>query len=567
MPSSKQYLPLNDRSWRIEARSTVEPSTEPDGQRSDEMLMETQAIELTSLDSAQLSRVSVHKTSQLEEDDFDSVLNDTDPEERLLTQDPVNGNMSTNGGSNFNENLLESRGKLKGQLLLYFTSFLVSLGVFLFGYDQGVMSGIITGKYFKQQFNNPSSAMIGTTVAILEIGAFFSSLTVGRVGDIIGRRRTIRYGAFIFVVGGLLQTAASNLKVLIAGRIISGIGVGLLSTIVPMYQAEISPSHNRGKLACAQFTGNIFGYASSIWVDYGCSFIENNLSWRIPLFIQCVIGSLLAGGSYIIVETPRWLLHKDRDMEGLVVIADLYTNGETDHHRARKEFDSIKSSILEARAIGEKRYIDLFTVYPKRLFMATSALAFAQFNGINIISYYAPLVFEQAGWIGREAVLMTGLNAIIYILSTLPPWLLIDRWGRKPILICGGITMGLSMLLVSIFMGLNLKNTPQLVVIFIIAANSSFAYSWGPIPWLFPSEILPLTFRSKGASLATATNWLANFIVGEFSPILLEKITWRVYLIHATFCFTSALVAYLVYPETRGVDLEDMDRLFDEKRK
>lgn len=142
-------------------------------------------------------------------------------------------------------------------------------------------------------------------VAILEIGAFISSLVVGKVGDIIGRRKTILYGSCIFFVGGALQTFATGMPMMLLGRIIAGVGVGMLSTIVPIYQSEISPPHNRGKLACIEFSGNITGYATSVWVDYFCSFIKGNMSWRIPLLMQCVMGALLGVGSLIIVESPR----------------------------------------------------------------------------------------------------------------------------------------------------------------------------------------------------------------------------------------------------------------------
>ena len=142
-------------------------------------------------------------------------------------------------------------------------------------------------------------------VAILEIGALISSLMVGRIGDLLGRRKTILYGSCVFFVGGALQTFASNMPIMMAGRVIAGFGVGMLSTIVPVYQSEISPPHNRGKLACIEFSGNIIGYATSVWVDYFCGFINGNLSWRVPLFMQCIMGCLLGLGSLIIVESPR----------------------------------------------------------------------------------------------------------------------------------------------------------------------------------------------------------------------------------------------------------------------
>lgn len=194
---------------------------------------------------------------------------------------------------------------LHGKKLIYFLSIFVSLGVFLFGYDQGVMSGIITGPFFRDYFNQPGSAEIGTMVAILEIGALISSLSVGQIGDLLGRRKTIFYGAMVFVIGGATQTFATGMPMMMLGRIIAGLGVGALSTIVPVYQSEISPPHNRGKLACIEFSGNIFGYMCSVWMDYFCSYIDGNWSWRLPLLMQVVMGGLLAVGSYLIVESPR----------------------------------------------------------------------------------------------------------------------------------------------------------------------------------------------------------------------------------------------------------------------
>ncbi|KAI5927953.1 sugar transporter STL1 [Camillea tinctor] len=449
-----------------------------------------------------------------------------------------------------------------GKPLLYFTSVFVSLGVFLFGYDQGVMSGIITGPYFRDYFDNPSKAEVGTMVAILEIGAFISSLVVGRVGDIIGRRRTILYGSMIFFVGGALQTFATNMPMMMLGRIIAGLGVGSLSTIVPVYQSEISPPHNRGKLACIEFSGNIIGYTTSVWVDYFCGYIESNMSWRIPLLMQCVMGALLGLGSLIIVESPRWLLDNDHDEEGIIVIANLYGGGDIHNPKAREEFREIKMNVLLQRMEGERTYSEMFRRYKTRVFIAMSAQALAQLNGINVISYYAPYVFESAGWIGHEAVMMTGINGITYFLSTIPPWYVVDRWGRRIILLTGAVAMAISLSMVSYFIYLDIKLTPTLVVIFVMIYNAAFGYSWGPIPWLYPPEILPLSIRSKGASLSTASNWAFNWLVGEMTPILQEWIKWRLYLVHAFFCVVSFVVVYFIYPETCGVRLEDMDSLF-----
>jgi len=265
-----------------------------------------------------------------------------------------------------------------------------------------------------------------------------------------------------------------------------------------------------------------------------------------------------------------------------MVIANLYGKGNIHNDKARQEYREIKMDVLLQRQEGERSYRDMFRRYYKRVFIAMSAQALAQLNGINVISYYAPLVFEQAGWVGRDAILMTGINGITYLLSTVPPWYLVDRLGRRPILLSGAVAMIISLSAISYFIFVDVHYTPILVVIFVMIYNASFGASWGPIPWLYPPEILPLSIRAKGASLSTASNWAFNWLVGELTPVLQEWIKWRLYLVHAFFCAVSfvlgmslshpcfasknyelkPLTVWFIYPETSGVRLEDMDQIF-----
>jgi hypothetical protein len=210
-------------------------------------------------------------------------------------------------------------------------------------------------------------------------------------------------------------------------------------------------------------------------------------------------------------------------------------------------------NVLLQRQEGERGYKDMFKRYYKRVFIAMSAQALAQLNGINVISYYAPLVFEQAGWVGRDAILMTGINGLTYLLSTIPPWYLVDRLGRRPILMWGAIAMIISLSAISYFIYIDIHLTPRMVVIFVVLYNAAFGASWGPIPWLYPPEILPLSIRAKGASLSTASNWAFNWLVGELTPILQDLIQWRLYLMHAFFCAVSFVVVYFCYPETHAL--------------
>ncbi|PWN45642.1 hypothetical protein IE81DRAFT_339222 [Ceraceosorus guamensis] len=454
---------------------------------------------------------------------------------------------------------------IQGDALMMFVTCFSAMGVLLMGYDQGVMSGIITGPYFKTYFNHPTSYEIGTMVAILEIGAFITSLACGTLADVLGRKKLIFWGALIFSIGGAIQTFTVGFKSMVLGRIIAGFGVGALTMVVPTYQSEVSPAENRGKLACIEFTCNIIGYCLSVWIDYFCSFLTGDISWRAPLFFQVAVGLILAFGSLTLPESPRWLLDRDRDVQGMRVLADLHGNGNPKASRARLEYREIKENVLFLREQGDRSYKAMWRRYKRRTLIGCSAQACAQLNGINVVSYYAPLVFESAGWVGRDAILMTGINGIIYVCCTIPTWFLIDRVGRRPILMLGSIICGLALCACGYFLWLDANYTPTAVVACIIIFNGVFGSGWGPIPWMLSSEIMPLAFRAKAASLSTATNWAFNYVVGEATPILQETIKWRLYPMHGFLCFASFFLVFFTYPETMGVPLEEMDALFNDE--
>ena len=266
---------------------------------------------------------------------------------------------------------------------------------------------------------------------------------------------------------------------------------------------------------------------------------------RLPDHLRITQVAHISPGLAMCANRIRWLLDNDHDEEGIIVIANLYGGGDIHNDKARQEYREIKMNVLLQRQEGERTYYEMFRKYHKRLFIAMSAQALAQLNGINVISYYAPLVFESAGWVGRDAILMTGINGLTYLASTVPPWYLVDKWGRRMILLSGAVTMILSLSAISYFIFIDINATPALTVVFVMIYNAAFGASWGPIPWLYPPEILPLSIRAKGASLSTAANWACNWIVGEMTPILQEWIKWRLYLVHAFFCAVSFVLGMI----------------------
>ncbi|EJT48422.1 receptor [Trichosporon asahii var. asahii CBS 2479] len=438
---------------------------------------------------------------------------------------------------------------LRGHSLLYSVSVFLSIGVWLFG----VMS-----------VNQPTAGEIGNMVAILEIGAFITSLCAAYLADKYGRRMTMRIGATLFSIGGVFQTYCAGYTSMVIGRFISGCGVGMLSMIVPIYQAEISPADHRGFLGALEFTGNIVGYSSSVWIDYACSYIQSDWSWRLPLSIQVLGGVILGLGSFVCPESPRYLIDTDQDAMGLQVISD-FQGRDIDDPKVQAEYNEIREGVIADRAVGDRSYKALWTRYRSRVLIAMSSQLFAQLNGINVISYYAPLVFEQAGWIGRDAILMTGINSLFYVASSIPPWWLTDAAGRRPILLFGALAMAIALTATGYWIYIDQAITPNAVVVCVVVYNFAFGMSWGPIPWLYPPEIMPLPFRAKGVSLSTATNWLSNYWVGVTTPVFQELIGWRLYIMHAFFCVVSFILVYFLYPETRGVPLEEMDKLFGDE--
>jgi hypothetical protein len=176
------------------------------------------------------------------------------------------------------------------------------------------------------------------------------------------------------------------------------------------------------------------------------------------------------------------------------ILVDLH-GGDPENSTAIAEFQEIKDRVMEERASGVARsYYEMWKRYKRRVLLAMSSQAFAQLNGINVISYYAPRVFEEAGWIGRDAILMTGINSLIYLLSTVPPWYLVDRWGRRPILLSGATIMTVALTATGWWMYIDVPRTPNAVVVCVIIYNAAFGYSWGPIPWLYPPEECQLSY-------------------------------------------------------------------------
>ncbi|CAI2164591.1 11309_t:CDS:10 [Funneliformis geosporum] len=429
---------------------------------------------------------------------------------------------------------------------VYLCAALSAIGGLLFGYDIGVISGILTMKHFREEFPT-GPVKEGTIVSSLLAGCFFGALISGYFADKIGRRFSILGGSLVFIVGSILQATATTFVQLYFGRIIAGLSIGI---------------------------------AISFWIDYFTEKIDSPAQWRIPLWIQIVPALILAVGTIFLPFSPRWLMDHDREEEAIVVLANLRAGGDKSAAIVQEEYLEIKDNVRFEREFAAKNYFELVKRGPenirKRMLLGVFIQIFQQLTGINAIMYYAPLIFHNAGITSNSSSLLaTGINGLVNMLSTIPAILWIDRWGRRPTLISGGTFMGISMLIVGCILAINgtkyydteldknfvqLKNTSSsyAIIVFIYIFVASFAYSWGPTGWIYPAEIYPLRIRGKAMSVTTASNWLFNFVIGQIVPYLLDS----TYIIFGVFGIIMAVSVLIFYPETKGKSLEEMDGLF-----
>ncbi|CAG8216131.1 unnamed protein product [Penicillium salamii] len=474
---------------------------------------------------------------------------------------------------------VSARYPFTGPLLLYATCAFGSLGDALFGFNSGIMSGLLVNEVFVARFFKDYGGADGTTsgvnpsitgisVACLQVAAAVGSLIAGRLGDMIGRKKCVRVGAFIYFFTSFMQMFAPGFATFVAGRTIQGIGIGFLSMTVPIIQTEIASANHRGLMVGIEYTFQIGGYMLSCWVDYGFNFmLPDHLSWQGPFIIQIALSFILLGMSFFLPETPRWLAINGFVDESLQTIADLHSNGDTQAEHVQRTFLEIHEAVIYESNLGKSTWREMFTRYRKRTIVGITVQMFAQINGINIISFYLPSTLSSAGYDNRKSLLYTAANALPYTAATIGTWWLADNWGRKPLLISGGIGMAVLLAIVCVFTQLDLdiqvKANGQYA--FVMLYNILYGFTWGPMPWLLPAEIFPLRGRSKGMALATTSNWVFNFIIGMVSPDAFAGIHGYFYVVIAGFCLSSAVLVHLYFVETAHHSLEEIAVAFGDK--
>ncbi|EIN05365.1 general substrate transporter [Punctularia strigosozonata HHB-11173 SS5] len=456
------------------------------------------------------------------------------------------------------------------------------IGGGLFGLDISSMSGVIDAPAYDKVFSKPRGNAQGAITASMPAGSFIGALIVTSLADKIGRKKVVILSGYLWVIGSILQCAAQNRGMLVVGRIISGLCVGLASAVVPIYQSEITAPHIRGRMVSLQQWSITWGILLQYFVQFGCSYIDGAASFRIPWGLQMIPAILLSFGMMFFPESPRWLIDHGREPEALEILADLHAGGNANDELVQLEYEEIKSQVYFERTQGAKSWTDLLKpgIF-RRVGLGCSLQMWSQLSGMNIMMYYIVYVFQGAGLTGRRGNLIaSSVQYVLNVALTVPAIIYIDRWGRRPMLLIGTCLMGFWLMLVGGLQGRfghwgTVDNSPvwvidghksvtRAVIVCSYLFVCSFAITMGPVSWTYPAEIFPMRVRSKAVSLATATNWAFNFALAWAVPPGLQNIAYKTYFIFGTFNFAAMIHIFFCFPETAGRTLEEVEEIFDQ---
>ncbi|KNG90829.1 putative sugar transporter [Aspergillus nomiae NRRL 13137] len=493
--------------------------------------------------------------------------------------------------------------KLKGRALNWSIGFIASCGFLMFGYDQGVLSALLTLDSFQEVLplmtpreksndlcwlDNPTNTIPHPTyctgdpntqaagVAIYQIGCWMGSLVILVYGERWGRKSSTFWGSSIMIIGTIMQAACFDYGLFVAGRVVGGIGNGMVTSTIPTWQSECARPHQRGVLIMLSGALISAGVMIAYWVDYGFYFLTGSVRWRFPLMFQSFFTIVVMIGLLYLPDSPRWLTMQGRHAEARDVTARLVGKSE-DHPEVEEELRNINEALEVQSRGGSFKYRELLTNGPsqnlRRSALAMVSQFFQQMCGINLVTYYATAIFENSLGFGPSmARLLAACNGTEYFMASLIALPLIERTGRRKLMIIGAFGMMASMAILAgtVSTGEIMENgSPKLetkygvtATVFLFVFNSFFAIGWLGMTWLYPAEITNLRIRIQANALSTSSNWMSNFLIVMITPPAFANLGYQTYIIFAVFNAALIPCVYLFFPETKGRTLEELDVVF-----
>ncbi|KAI1098028.1 general substrate transporter [Jackrogersella minutella] len=462
------------------------------------------------------------------------------------------------------------------------TALIVAPSFILFGYNQAGIGGLITEDNWVKTFpeidtvnatkdeKSERSTLQGFVVAVFVIGALFGALSCSYTGDRFGRRNVIFFAGICTFVGEVLEAAAFGLPQFIVGRVVVGLGVGQLSSLVPVWQSETSGAKNRGRHVVLDGVFICLGYVLESWIDLG--FFELKMgaaTWRAPIAIAALFSLILTASIYMFPESPRWLLmvnKSDQARENLSVLRGL----PQDAPEVQAEIAGIEHS-LEITANGGAKLSHLLKMGKDKLAYRFGLCILLQFyqqmSGSNLISVYAPILFQENLGLSSEISRVLSGGALTWkFLSSFMAFFCIDRFGRRAVFIISGTGMSCCMIALAVANSFPTSNRASQIAAgcFIYLYNMFVPIGFLGANFLYCTEVAPLRLRMAMSSISTANHWAWNFLVVMVTPVAIYSIGWQYYIVFAAIAACVPISVFFLFPETMGRNLEEIDLVFKE---
>ncbi|KAK4634401.1 MFS-type transporter oryC [Fulvia fulva] len=469
-------------------------------------------------------------------------------------------------------------GDKKSQVVAFSSS-----AIALYGYDQGMMSLINTNKsYLRTMGIAEEDPQVGVIVAVYYLGCSVGAVLFSWLADNYGRKKALfgclamaSLGNLIMFIAGL-NGMPGALAVMYAGRVVMGLGVGGVDSVVPVYSSELSSDDARGKALAQEFQANILGLNIAFGINLAVTRAlgkQNQWAWRIPIIAMQVFPVVLMAFIGGLPESPRWCVFHERQEDAKKALMQF-----VDEEEAEKQRDELVKS-HEEEGDNKIGYTDMFTPGHAQ-FHPTILTIMGQVNqaltGYGAVSVYGPQIFELLGYGTRTSEYLTQGNYISYLALMTFAWLLIDAVGRRSVLLTGSGTLTISFLLLALFGGLAYNSSelhihvdavavPGIVVLYI--ATGAFGIGWLVPPWLIPTEIYPTTARAQGTAVSVIIWGLANFAITLLTPIMFNNLKYWIFLVFGATNLFAGLWTYLYCPETGGRTFEENQEFFEEAKK
>ncbi len=440
---------------------------------------------------------------------------------------------------------------MRNNKYLYWITFIAVLSGLIFGLNMAGISGAVS---FIQDYFVLSDVSLGAAVGSIMIGCLIGALAIGSLSDKYGRKPMMILAAILFILSSLGCSLAQSIELFIASRFVAGLGVGAVSVLAPTYISEIAPAHMRGMLVANNQFAIVIGILLAYVIDFG--FVDVANGWRYMMAVPVVFGLL-----FLVLlltsfpESPRWLAKEGRHTESLKILTRLVGS-----ENAQTEFDSISSALRKSGSNNKVKFKELFKGKVAKVVLLGSLLAaFQQITGINAVISYAPTIFSQANVGSDQALLQSVLVGVVNLVATIVALWLVDRKGRKVLLLWG--TVGMTISLMYMVYSFTFETAGSFgILISLLGYIAFFAASLAPVMWVVTSEIYPNRIRGLAMSFSTGISWVCTFLTVQFFPWMLNNLggayTFGFFGIFSLIAFIFILI-YI--PETKGKTLEQLE--------